>query len=215
MVKAALYARVSRDDLELENQRRILRERAEREGWDYEFFEEKETTRKTRPVKNKLLRRLREHEFDVVVFTKLDRFGRSLTELVMDIQQITDAGVRVLAITQGIDFDKTSNAASRMYLQILAAFAEFERELIRERTLEGLARARAAGVKLGRPRKKKVTPKPRGDLPLTLPPTQETPVSSDSVGEHNELPSNEVASQNSNPEPPAPEKEVKEGEVVG
>jgi len=212
MVKAALYARVSRDDLELENQRRILRERAEREGWDYEFFEEKETTRKTRPVKNKLLRRLREHEFDVVVFTKLDRFGRSLTELVMDIQQITDAGVRVLAITQGIDFDKTSNAASRMYLQILAAFAEFERELIRERTLEGLARARAAGVKLGRPRKKKVTPKPRGDLPLTLPPTQETPVSSDSSGVQDSAasPSTEAVSL-----APEPEKEVKEGENVG
>ena len=148
-MKVALYARVSRDDLELENQLRLLVSRAEKEGWLYEVFKETMSSRKTRPVKEGMLKRLREGEFDALMFTRLDRFARSSMELVLDIDALVNQGVRVIIIQQGLDFDKL-NAMSRLQLQILGAFAEFEREIIRERTLEGLARAKAQGKKLGR-----------------------------------------------------------------
>jgi DNA invertase Pin-like site-specific DNA recombinase len=131
----------------------VLRSRAEREGWEYSIFEEIESSRKTRPIKQQLLQQLREGKFDLVAFTRLDRFARSMPELVMDVEQLVNSGVRVVAVQQGLDFSKEGyNSMNQLQLQILAAFAQFERELIRERTLEGLARAKAQGKKLGRPR---------------------------------------------------------------
>ena len=72
---------------------------------------------------------------------KLDRFGRSLIDCLATIQELKSAGVRFIAITQGIDTDET-NPAERFQLQVLAAAAEFERELIRERVLAGTTRYR-------------------------------------------------------------------------
>lgn len=154
-MRAALYTRVSRSDLHSENQERILVQVAEKEGWDYEVFREEITTRKTRPVKAAMLQRLREREFNILAFTRLDRFARSMQELVMDVEYLVEHGIDVWIIQQGLHFSDTNmTAMARLHLQILAAFAEFEREIIRERTIEGLARVRAQGKKLGRPRKK-------------------------------------------------------------
>lgn len=156
--KVALYARVSRDDLTCENQNIVLRTWAERNEVSpdrYELFNETMTTRKTRPVKEDVLKRFREGEFDTIVVSKLDRFARSNIELVMDVQRLVEAGGRFVSIGNSFDFRKGAfNSTQMLTLQIFGAFAEFERELIRERTLEGLARARAQGKKLGRPRKK-------------------------------------------------------------
>ena len=87
-------------------------------------------------------------KLDVVVVWKLDRFGRSLTHLVNAIQTLTDAGVGFNSIGEGID---TGSATGRLMLGVLGSFAEFERERIRERVVAGLTRAKAQGVRLGRP----------------------------------------------------------------
>lgn len=155
MTKAALYCRVSRDDLNNANQLQILQARAQNEGWEYEVFQEQQSSRKTRPIKQALIQRLRKGDFDILCFTRLDRFARSLSELVADIEQLVGAGIRVVVVQQGFDFSRSGGFGSidRLTLQIMGAFSEFEREIIRERTIEGLARVKAQGKKLGRPRK--------------------------------------------------------------
>jgi DNA invertase Pin-like site-specific DNA recombinase len=92
-------------------------------------------------------------KLDVVLCWKLDRFGRSLIDCLAAIQQLRSAGVRFIAITQGIDTDE-NNPAARFQLQVLAAAAEFERELIRERVLAGTMRYRQdyESGKIGRQR---------------------------------------------------------------
>lgn len=133
-----------------ENQKLQLMEHAELKGWEYTIFEEKESTRETRPIKQEVLNLIRKGKFDGVLIWKLDRWARSLQELIMDIDEITSKGRTFIVLTQPID---TTSASGRLFMQILGAFAEFEREIIRERTLAGLDRARAEGKKLGRPRK--------------------------------------------------------------
>jgi len=149
-MKIAIYCRVSREDLNLENQSMKLIEFAKMKGWEYELFLEKESTRKTRPIKEEVLDLLRKGKFDGVLVYKLDRWARSLQELVMNIEELKNRGKHFIVLTQPID---TSSASGMLMFQILGAFAEFEREMIRERTMNGLDRARAKGIKLGRPKK--------------------------------------------------------------
>lgn len=166
--KVAAYCRVSREDLNNENQEKVIRDFCARQGWtNIEFFKEEMSSRKTRPIKTELLQKLREAKYDIVVFARLDRWARSLIELVQDIDYLVEHGVRVISIQNGFDFAKDGggyNSTNRFALQVMAAFAEMEREIIRERTLEGLARAKAWGKRLGRPPKKKSVEKSGGDL---------------------------------------------------
>jgi len=145
-----VYVRVSKRDMNPENQLNQLKEHCKNKDWDYVAFQEIETTRKTRPVKQEVLKLLRQGKYDGVLIWKLDRWARSLQELIMDIEQITSRGKDFIVLTQPID---TISASGRLFMQILGAFAEFEREIIRERTIAGLERARAKGKILGRPRK--------------------------------------------------------------
>lgn len=158
-MKVALYARVSRDDLHCENQRLVLEEWRQRNNvTECAYFQEEASSRKTRPVKESVIHSFRNGDFDTVVVTRIDRFARSLQELIMDVEGILNNGGRFVSVLNGFDFDKKSyNASQQLMLTIFAAFAQFEREIIRERTLEGLARVRAQGKRLGRPRK---TPPP-------------------------------------------------------
>lgn len=149
-MKIAIYVRVSRRDMNPKNQLHQLIQFAEGKGWEYVIFQEEESTRKTRPIKQEVISLLRHGKLDGVLIWKLDRWARSLQELIMDIDEITNKGKQFIVQTQPID---TTNASGRLFLQILGAFAEFEREIIRERTIAGLERAKAKGVKLGRPRK--------------------------------------------------------------
>ena len=151
-MKFAIYIRTSKRDMHPENQKLQLVKFAEERNWEYKIFEEQESTRKTRPIKQDVLTKLRHREFDGVIIWKLDRWARSLQELIMDIEELTTKGLQFVVMTQPID---TTTAAGRLFLQILGAFAEFEREIIRERTIAGLDRARAMGKKLGRPRLKR------------------------------------------------------------
>jgi DNA invertase Pin-like site-specific DNA recombinase len=94
----------------------------------------------------------RARRIDVVVYWRLDRFGRNLRHLVNAIEDLTSAGVGFVSLGESID---TSSPTGRLLLGVLGSFAEFERERIRERIHAGLARARAHGRRPGRPRCKR------------------------------------------------------------
>lgn len=147
-LRMALYCRVSTVSQTTENQVIKLEDYAEREGWDYVTFEETMTTRKTRPVKQEVLMALRNKQFDGVCIWRLDRWARSTRELILEIKEMHDKGIIFKSVSDNIDF---STPAGKLQFHILAAFAEFERNLISERTKEGLARAKLKGRKLGRP----------------------------------------------------------------
>ena len=93
-----------------------------------------------------------QRKFDCIVVYKIDRFGRSVLHLNQQLAALTSYGVRFIATSQSLDTDE-KNPTSRLLLQILASVAEFEREMIRERTLSGIKAAQAAGKIVGRPRR--------------------------------------------------------------
>ncbi len=146
--KTALYSRVSTQKQTTENQKIRLLQYGIDHNLKYDLFDEVESTRKTRPVKQELLQRLRKGEYKEVIVFKLDRWARSSTELILEIQELMSKGVRFVSISDNLDF---STSSGRLHFQILAAFAEFERSLISERTKEGLARTKLQGRQLGRP----------------------------------------------------------------
>jgi DNA invertase Pin-like site-specific DNA recombinase len=151
-MKIALYARVSKTlEQNPENQLIALREWAKRSEHEVvgEFIDEI-SSRDTRPQKEMVLRMLRLGEVQGVAFWSLDRWGRSMSELVLELEEFSKTGKALISLKEGLDL---TNAAGRMFANILAAMANYERDRIQERTLLGLARARAQGKILGRPRK--------------------------------------------------------------
>jgi len=110
----------------------------------------------SRPGLDQLMADARHRRFDVVVVWKFDRFGRSLVHSVSGIQELASLGIRFIATSQGLDTDE-SNPASKLLMHILAAVAQFERELIRERVSAGMKAAKVRGTKtgnaIGRPRR--------------------------------------------------------------
>lgn len=119
-------------------------------GYNYEVFEEKESSRNTRPIQVLVYQRLLRREYDGLIIYKFDRWARSTRELVEHIEALISKGIAVYSYSENIDLN---TSIGRAMLTIISAFAQLERDLIRERTLAGLARARAWGKKLGRPRK--------------------------------------------------------------
>jgi putative DNA-invertase from lambdoid prophage Rac len=99
---------------------------------------------------DKLIADARQRRFDAVLVWKLDRFGRSLVHCVSGIQELASLGVRFIATSQGLDTDE-SNPASKLLMHILAAVAQFERELIRERVSAGMHNAKSKGTRSGKP----------------------------------------------------------------
>ena len=156
--RAALYARVSTVDQHPESQLHELREYVRVRGWQSTEFVDTGVsgTRERRPALDAMLRDARRRRFDIVVVWRLDRLGRSLRDLVGVIDEFAEVGIEFTSLGEGID---TSTPAGRLQLHVLAALAEFERARIAERVRAGLARVRAQGRRLGRPRK---TPLPDG-----------------------------------------------------
>lgn len=136
------YARVSTADQYLDLQRDAL----EGAGVEKVFEEAASGADRARPQLTAVLDYVREG--DALVVWRLDRLGRSLSHLLSVVESLTERGVHLKSLTEGID---TSTATGRMTLSIFGALAEFERELIRERTQAGLEPARARGRKGGRP----------------------------------------------------------------
>ena len=132
-----------------------FREYAGRRGWKIagEYVDTGWSGAKAnRPELNRLMSDARLRRIDAIVCWKLDRFGRSLVNCVSSIQELTSLGVRFLAVSQGLDTDQ-ANPTSQLLLHILAAVAQFERELIRERVTAGMKSARAQGKRIGRPKR--------------------------------------------------------------
>ncbi len=154
-MKVALYARVSTTDQHCEMQLAELCEYAARRGWQVagEYVDTGWSgDKRHRPELDRLMRDASEHRCDGILVWKLDRFGRSMLHLVEQLQALDSYGVRFIATTQAIDTDQ-ANPTSRLLLHILAAVAEFEREIIRERVKAGLENAKRRGAAHGRPRR--------------------------------------------------------------
>lgn len=148
-MKVAIYARVSTEDQTVENQLIPLKRHCERMQWEYDVFEEKESTRKTRPVKNQVYQSLLKGEYDGLLIYKFDRWARSTQELITEIEILTGRNIEIHSLNEGFDLNSSMGKAM---LTVISAFAQLERDLIRERTLAGLARAKAQGKTLGRPK---------------------------------------------------------------
>jgi len=151
-MKVAIYIRVSRADLKPENQLLELEKYAKSQEWEYQVFEERETTRKTRPIKKEVFDMACRKEFDKILVWKFDRWARSLQELLFDLNMLRQHRVGFQSLKDNIILD--DDPRNMLMIHMLGAFAEFEREMIRERTMAGLDRARAQGKRLGRPPKK-------------------------------------------------------------
>ncbi len=154
MKRVAIYARVSTNGQSVTNQLRELRQVAKRQGWKVvaEFMDcgvSGAKGRAQRPQFDKLCQAATRREIDLIMSWSVDRLGRSLQHLVTFLGEIHAKGVDLYLHQQGVD---TSTPAGKALFQMCGVFAEFERSMIRERVKAGLARARAQGKKLGRPR---------------------------------------------------------------
>ena len=152
--RAALYCRVSTTNGQTtENQRLALEEYCERQGWSVvETYEDVGVSGAThdRDGLDCLKADCPSRKFDLVVTWKMDRLARSVPHLLEILSTLREYGIGFASLTESID---TETASGRMLVVFLAAISEFERELTKERVVCGLARARANGVTLGRPRR--------------------------------------------------------------
>ena len=151
--RVALYLQTSTADQNTQNQRRELKTVAERHGWEVvDVFEDAGMSggkgRDQRPGLDRLMRGVARREFDLVAAWSVDRLGRSLSDLLDVLKDLHAKEVDLYLHQQGLD---TSTPSGRAMYQMLGVFAEFERAMIRERVLAGLARAKDDGVKLGAP----------------------------------------------------------------
>jgi putative DNA-invertase from lambdoid prophage Rac len=157
-MRTAIYARVSTSDQTNAIQVRELKEYVERRCWTLAnvYQDQMSGAKASRPGLNQLLADARLRKFDAVLVWKLDRFGRSLVHCVGAIQELQALGIRFISISQGLDTDM-SNPTSQLLMHILAAVAQFERELIHERVSAGMRSAKTHGTKtgkaIGRPRR--------------------------------------------------------------
>ncbi len=150
MFRAGLYARVSTNDQQtLSMQSRAMREYAARRGWTVAVqIREVGSGAVRREARENLMDAARRREIDIVLVWRLDRWGRSVTDLLETLQELEHLGVRFVSLTEALDL---TTPAGRAMAGLLAIFAEFEREILRERTRAGLAQARQNGKRLGRP----------------------------------------------------------------
>ncbi len=151
-MKFGLYGRVSTSDKgqDVELQLRDLRNYAHTRGW--EIFQEyrdigESGSKDSRPELNRLLEDARKRRIDGILVWKLDRFGRSLKSLVTTLEELRALGVQFVSYTENLDF---STPAGRAMANLIGVFAEFERDLIRERVRAGIQNAKAKGIRVGR-----------------------------------------------------------------
>jgi len=150
MLRAGLYARVSTNDQQtLPLQNRAMREYAARRGWIIAMqVREVGSGAAKREARERLIEAARRREIDVVLVWRLDRWGRSVTDLLATLQELEHLGVGFVSLTEALDL---TTPVGRAMAGLLAVFAEFEKEILSERTRAGLAHARQNGIRLGRP----------------------------------------------------------------
>jgi DNA invertase Pin-like site-specific DNA recombinase len=152
-MRVALYLRVSTGEQTVENQDAALRAIANARGWQVvQVYADEGVSgakgRDRRPAFDRLWKDAARRKFDLVAAWSVDRLGRSLADVAAFMVDMRAYGVDLYLDKQAVD---TTTPSGRALLQMAGVFAEFEREMIRERTVAGQARARAAGVKFGRP----------------------------------------------------------------
>jgi len=150
--RIAAYLRVSTDNQTHDSQETELREYCIRRGWNnVEWYRDTASgAKQDRQGLNELMQKVRRGKVDVILAYKLDRLGRSLSHVAQLIAELQVNRVALAVPNQGIDTTE-SNPAAHLQLNILAAVAQFERELITERVRSGISAAKARGVTLGRP----------------------------------------------------------------
>jgi DNA invertase Pin-like site-specific DNA recombinase len=148
--RVGLYARVSTQDQQtIPLQTRAMREYAVRRGWTIALqVKEVGSGAAQREKRETLLEAARRREIDGVLVWRLDRWGRSVTDLLATLQELEHLGVGFVSLTEALDL---TTPAGRAMAGLLAIFSEFEREILRERIRAGLAQARQNGQRLGRP----------------------------------------------------------------
>jgi putative DNA-invertase from lambdoid prophage Rac len=149
-LRVGLYARVSTHDQQtLPLQIRSMREYAAKRGWTIVAqIKEVGSGAAQRELREALLAVTRRREVDIVLVWRLDRWGRSVADLVSTLQELQHLGVGFVSLTEALDL---TTPAGRAMAGLLAVFAEFERDILRERVRAGLAHARQQGKQLGRP----------------------------------------------------------------
>jgi DNA invertase Pin-like site-specific DNA recombinase len=151
-MKIALYARVSTTEQNTDTQTAALSEYCGRRGWTVagEYVDAGQGGATVqRPELDRLMRDAVARKFDAVLVWKFDRLFRSVAHMLEALERFRSLGVDFVSLTESID---TTSPIGKMVFTLLAAVAEFERDLIRERTKAGMARARAEGKRIGRPR---------------------------------------------------------------
>lgn len=151
-MRAATYLRVSRSDQSSQLQADETHELVQRRGWKrvLEFADEGISgSHDRRPGLQAMLTAARKRRFDVLVVYRADRLFRSLRELVTTLDELHELGVAFVSVHESWD---STTANGRLLMQVVGAFAEFERNVLRERTRSGLEATRRRGTRLGRPR---------------------------------------------------------------
>lgn len=150
-MRVGIYARVSKQDQQtLPMQLQALRRHARARKWKVVLeVEDVGSGAKQRKKREQLMRAARRREIDTIIVWKLDRWGRSLHDLVFSLEELNDLEVGFVSLTESVDLN---TALGRAMAGMLAVFAEFEREMLSERVKAGIAHARKQGRPHGRPR---------------------------------------------------------------
>lgn len=152
-VRAGIYVRVSTSEQNTDLQKQELMSQATLRGWEAVVYEDFALSGAStdRPSLNRMLNDVEGKKLDVVMAWKLDRIGRSTQHLATVINKLLKFDVGLVVPSQGIDTSQGQvNPASKLQLNVLAAVAEFERDLIRERTRAGMQAAKKRGQRFGR-----------------------------------------------------------------
>lgn len=149
--RVGLYTRISTHDQQtLSLQLESLREYVKLRDWQLlTEIQEVGSGAEERPKRSELLKAARRRELDVILVWRLDRWGRSVTDLLSTLNELTDLGVGFISLTEALDL---TTPTGRAMAGMLAVFAEFEREILRDRVKAGIAQARAKGKPHGRPK---------------------------------------------------------------
>lgn len=149
-MQVAIYARVSTHDQQtLPLQLKAMRDYAKKRGWKVtREIQEVGSGAKTRPRREELLKDARRRQVDAILVWRLDRWGRSVSDLIGTIRELTDTGVGFVSLNEAFDL---TTPAGKALSGMLAVFAEFERDILRERVKAGIAHARSMGRSHGRP----------------------------------------------------------------
>jgi putative DNA-invertase from lambdoid prophage Rac len=149
-MRVAIYARVSTHEQQtLKMQMKALRKYCRHRNWKIELeIEDIGSGAKERRKREQILDAARKRKIDAVVVWKLDRWGRSIHDLFLTLKELSDLGVAFVSFTEAVDL---STPIGRAVAGVLSVFAEFEREMMRERVKAGIAYARKRGRRHGRP----------------------------------------------------------------